>query len=29
MDFAQITQRLTIYQKLMRLDKPIGTLLLL
>ena len=29
MDFAQITQRLTLYEKLMRLDKPIGTLLLL
>ena len=29
MDFAQIKQRLTLYEKLMRLDKPIGTLLLL
>ena len=29
MDLAQITQRLTHYEKLMRLDKPIGTLLLL
>jgi 4-hydroxybenzoate polyprenyltransferase len=29
MDLAQITQRLTLYEKLMRLDKPIGTLLLL
>ena len=29
MDFAQLKQRLTLYEKLMRLDKPIGTLLLL
>jgi len=29
MDLAQIKQRLTLYQRLMRLDKPIGTLLLL
>ena len=29
MDLAQIKQRLTLYEKLMRLDKPIGTLLLL
>ncbi|OGA31838.1 MAG: 4-hydroxybenzoate polyprenyltransferase [Betaproteobacteria bacterium RIFCSPLOWO2_12_FULL_64_23] len=29
MNLAQITQRLTLYEKLMRLDKPIGTLLLL
>jgi 4-hydroxybenzoate polyprenyltransferase len=29
MDLEQITQRLTLYEKLMRLDKPIGTLLLL
>lgn len=29
MDIAQITQRLTLYERLMRLDKPIGTLLLL
>ncbi len=29
MDLNQITQRLTLYEKLMRLDKPIGTLLLL
>src|SRR5487761_2693243 len=29
MDLAQITQRLTLYERLMRLDKPIGTLLLL
>jgi 4-hydroxybenzoate polyprenyltransferase len=29
MDLARITQRLTLYEKLMRLDKPIGTLLLL
>ncbi len=29
MDLAQIKQRLTLYARLMRLDKPIGTLLLL
>jgi 4-hydroxybenzoate polyprenyltransferase len=29
MDFAELKQRLTLYEKLMRLDKPIGTLLLL
>ncbi len=29
MDFVQIKQRFTLYKKLMRLDKPIGTLLLL
>ena len=29
MDLAQINERLTLYEKLMRLDKPIGTLLLL
>jgi 4-hydroxybenzoate polyprenyltransferase len=29
MDLAQIKQRLTLYERLMRLDKPIGTLLLL
>ena len=29
MDLNQISQRLTLYEKLMRLDKPIGTLLLL
>ena len=29
MNIAQIKQRLTLYEKLMRLDKPIGTLLLL
>ncbi len=29
MELAQIRQRLTLYEKLMRLDKPIGTLLLL
>ena len=29
MNFEQIMQRLTLYEKLMRLDKPIGTLLLL
>jgi 4-hydroxybenzoate polyprenyltransferase len=29
MDFARIAQRTTLYEKLMRLDKPIGTLLLL
>jgi 4-hydroxybenzoate polyprenyltransferase len=29
MDLAQIRQRLTLYERLMRLDKPIGTLLLL
>jgi 4-hydroxybenzoate polyprenyltransferase len=29
MNLAQIKQRLTLYEKLMRLDKPIGTLLLL
>jgi 4-hydroxybenzoate polyprenyltransferase len=29
MDLAWIKQRLTLYEKLMRLDKPIGTLLLL
>ena len=29
MNFAQITARLTLYERLMRLDKPIGTLLLL
>ena len=29
MDFAELKQRLTHYEKLMRLDKPIGTLLLL
>ena len=29
MNLAQLTQRLTLYEKLMRLDKPIGTLLLL
>jgi len=29
MNFAQITERLTLYERLMRLDKPIGTLLLL
>jgi 4-hydroxybenzoate polyprenyltransferase len=29
MDFAQIKERLDLYEKLMRLDKPIGTLLLL
>jgi 4-hydroxybenzoate polyprenyltransferase len=29
MDFAQIRQRLNVYGRLMRLDKPIGTLLLL
>ena len=29
MNIAQIKERLTLYEKLMRLDKPIGTLLLL
>ena len=29
MDFAAIASRLTLYERLMRLDKPIGTLLLL
>ncbi len=29
MNFAAITARLTVYERLMRLDKPIGTLLLL
>src|SRR3990172_3226138 len=29
MNLAQINERLTLYEKLMRLDKPIGTLLLL
>jgi len=29
MNLAQIQERLTLYEKLMRLDKPIGTLLLL
>jgi 4-hydroxybenzoate polyprenyltransferase len=29
MTFAEFKQRLTLYEKLMRLDKPIGTLLLL
>ena len=29
MDFSALKQRLTLYEKLMRLDKPIGTLLLL
>jgi 4-hydroxybenzoate polyprenyltransferase len=29
MDFAELKQRLSLYEKLMRLDKPIGTLLLL
>ena len=29
MDFARIKERITLYEKLMRLDKPIGTLLLL
>ena len=29
MDIARIKQRMTLYEKLMRLDKPIGTLLLL
>jgi 4-hydroxybenzoate polyprenyltransferase len=29
MDFAELKQRLDLYEKLMRLDKPIGTLLLL
>ena len=29
MNFARIAQRLTLYEKLTRLDKPIGTLLLL
>ena len=29
MNLAQIKQRLTLYERLMRLDKPIGTLLLL
>lgn len=29
MDFASIAARLTLYERLMRLDKPIGTLLLL
>ena len=29
MNFAYISERLTLYEKLMRLDKPIGTLLLL
>ncbi|MBK9019000.1 MAG: 4-hydroxybenzoate octaprenyltransferase [Sulfuritalea sp.] len=29
MDFAQVKERLDLYEKLMRLDKPIGTLLLL
>src|ERR1017187_4036690 len=29
MNLARIKQRLTLYEKLMRLDKPIGTLLLL
>jgi len=29
MNFAQLNERLTLYEKLMRLDKPIGTLLLL
>jgi 4-hydroxybenzoate polyprenyltransferase len=29
MNFAQMLERITLYEKLMRLDKPIGTLLLL
>jgi len=29
MNFAYVNERLTLYEKLMRLDKPIGTLLLL
>ncbi|HEY6239708.1 MAG TPA: UbiA family prenyltransferase, partial [Burkholderiales bacterium] len=29
MNFASLSARLTLYERLMRLDKPIGTLLLL